>query len=369
MRDSPRVGIVYPSPGHSPTRRNRPVYGHPSHRGFARTVGADEIVVRFRSLPAPLRDTFLTGALSSAVTAFPERDVYVLENDGVLYAAPVIRWRYPEATIVHLAASDRLLGRTFTRRPDETAATALKRRAATRVDTALLQRVLERWCDGAIAVSPFAEDRLRTIAGPAFPVRVATPYLTPAVYDSLAAVDPTLSGSVALTVGHWRNHKGTDMLVDAWPRVRDRHPGAELRIVGQGYPGQYAETPGVTLLGFVDDLEAELAAASLYVHPAYIEPFGVSVIEAMRAGLPAVVTETTGAKCAVSPVDDDLVVPPSPEALATAVSDYFDAPTERRRALSRAGREQSRRFNQETMTERFREQFSALLDEISRSNR
>lgn len=368
MSDSLRVGMVYPSPGHSPTRRSRLVYGHPSHRGFARAVGADEIVVQFQALPAPLRDTFLTGALSSLVTDFPERDVYIIENDGVLYAAPMIRWQYPEATIVHLAAADRLFERTFTRRPDETTATALKRRAATRIDTALLQRVLTRWCDGAIAVSPFALERLRTIAGPTLPVRVATPYLTPDVYESLAIVEPTLSDPVALTVGHWRNHKGTDMLVEAWPRVRDRHPGAELRIVGQGYPGQYAETPGVTLVGFVDDLEVELAAASLYVHPAYIEPFGVSVIEAMRAGLPAIVTETTGAKCAVAPVDEELVVPPSTEALAAAVSDYFDAPLDRRRSLSRASREQSGRFTEGAMTTRFRTQFSALLDEIPHSN-
>lgn len=366
MGGSPRVGMVYPSPGHGPTRRNRRVYGHPSHRGFARAVDADDIVVSFRSLPTPLRDTFLTGALSSIVTSFPERDVYVLENDGVLYAAPAIRWRYPEATILHLAASDRLLGRTYTPRPDETVPAALLRRANTRIDTTLLQRILPRWCDGAIAVSPFVRDRLRAVAGATFPVRVATPYLTPDVYAAMATVDPDLSNTVAVTVGPWRNHKGVDMLVEAWPRVRERHPAAELRIIGGNHPAQYTETPGVTLRGFVDDLGPEFAAASMYVHPAYIEPFGVSVVEAMRAGLPAVVTATTGARCAVARVDESLVVRPNPPALADAVSEYFGAPIERRRELSRASREQTAPYTEEAMTARFREQFSALVDGIVR---
>lgn len=366
MGDSRRIGVIYPSPGHGPTRRNRRVYGHPSHRGFARAIRADDIVVRFRSLPAPLRDTFLTSALSSVLAPLPERDVYLLENDGVLFAAPSIRWRYPEATIVHLAASDRLLEPTFTPRPDETVPTGVIRWANAHIDTALLRRILTRWCDGAVAVSPFVRDRLRSIAGPQFPIRVATPYLTPDVFDSMATVEPDLSDAVAVTVGMWRNHKGIDMLVDAWSRVRERHPKAELRIIGQNHPARYAETPGVALRGIVDDLTVEFAAASLYVHPAYVEPFGVSVVEAMRAGLPAVVTSTTGAKCAVAPVHDSLVVRPESAALAEGICRYFDTPVERRRALSRASRRQSDSFTEERKTARFREEFLTLVDEVTR---
>lgn len=359
--------MVFPSLGHSPTRGNRPVYGHPSHRGFARAIGADDIVVRFRSLPTSLRDTFLTGALSSIRTGYPERDIYILENDSVLYGAPVIRRRYPEAIIIHLAASDRLLFRTFTPRPDESVIYTFKRRVNTRLDTSLLQQILRRFCDGAIAVSPFVKDRLQAIFGLTFPVRVATPYLTPDVYSSLGNVRPELSPNVAVTIGHWRNHKGTDMLVKAWPRVRSCHPDAELRIIGQGHPEQYAKTSGVTLRGFVDDLGAELAAASLYVHPAYIEPFGVSVVEAMHAGLPAIVTDTTGAKCALDPMDDSLIVRPSSVALADAISEYFNTSIERRQALSRACQTQAGQFTEERMTARFQREFSALVDEIARS--
>lgn len=358
--------MVYPSLGHGPTRRSRTEFGHPAHRGFARAIDAEDVVVRFRSLPAPVRGTLLTDAVSAAVAPIPERPVYVLENDAVLYAAPFLRRRHPAATILHLAASDRLLQHSFAPRPDDARAGALVRRLNGRVDTALLQRILGRCCDGAIAVSRFARDRIHSAIDPTLPVRVVEPYVQPAVYDALSGVDPDLSGTVAVVVGEWRDHKGVDLLVEAWPRVRHDHPDAELRVVGAGYPSEYADTLGVTLRGFVESLETELAAASLYVHPARVEAFGVSVVEAMRAGLPAIVTGTTGARSAVSAVDDSLVVPPTPSALAGAVSRYFDAPVERRRALSRACRDRSAAFSEAAKTRRFRERFALLLEDARR---
>lgn len=354
--------MVYPSLGHAPTRNRKSEYGHPAHRGFAETVGADDVVVRLRGLPAPVGDTFLTDLYSGFAADLPRRDVYVTENDAVLYAAPFIKRRHPDATVLHLAASDRLLGYAYSRRPDDTWLQGAKRRANRRLDTALLQQLLVRYCDGAIAMSAFARDRIRRFAGGSFPIRVANPYVQPAAYAALASVDPDLDANVAVMVGEWRDHKGVDLIVAAWPRVRERHPDAELRLVGRGFPGAYADVPGVTVRGFVDSLEAELAAASLYVHPAHIEAFGVSVVEAMRAGLPAVVTETTGARSAVEAADDSLVVPPTREALAARVSAYFDAGGEERRELSRACRDASEPYDESTKTAEFREAFEAVVD-------
>ena len=355
------VGMIYPARGHRPTQRRRTEYGHPAHRGFAAAIEADDLSVSFRPLPGPLRDTFLRDAVSASVARPPERDVYILENDAILYAAPAIERRYPDATVIHLAASDRLLERTYVPRPDDTRLRAGKRRLNSRLDTGLLRRLCRRYCDGAIAVSAFARDRLRSIVGPPFPLGVATPYVQPDRYESLAEVSPDLDAPVAVTVGTWRDHKGVELLVEAWPRVRERHPDAELHIVGPDHPAEYTETAGVTLRGFVPSLVDVFRKAALCVHPAHIEPFGVSVIEAMRAGLPAVVTETTGARSAVSNVDDGLVVPPTSGALAAAISEYFGASAERRRELSRASRAASAPFTEERKTRQFREAFARVL--------
>lgn len=358
------IGIVYPAHGHGPTQRRRTDYGHPAHRGFARAIEATDIIVPFRQLPEPLQDTLATDVLSAALASIPKQDVYLTENDAVLYAAPFLRRRHPEATIVHLATSDRLLGSVYVRRATDTPFQRFKRRVNSRVDNALLQRVLTRYCDGSITVSDFGRERIRSFGGPSFPVRVATPYIQPEQYSSLERNEPDLGSKVAVTVGEWRDHKGVDMLVDAWSEVRKHHPTAELRILGRGYPSEYADTLGVTLRGFVDSVDADFADASLYVHPSYIEAFGVSVVEAMRSGLPAIVTETTGAKSVVAEVDDSLVVPPSSKALATAVVRYFDSDAGYREAVSRASREQSEPFTKEVKTQFFCRQLCRLLDEI-----
>ena len=362
------IGMVYPAVAHGPTRRKRTDYGHPAHRGFARAVDATDIVVPFRQLPEPFRDTFAADVFSAASASIPEQDVYLIENDAVLYAAPFIRRRYPDATIIHLATSDRLLGWVYVPRGADTPFQRLKRRVNCRADTALLQRILTRYCDGSITVSEFGRERIRSFGGPSYPVRVATPYIQPEQYSALERIEPNLESKVAVTVGEWRAHKGVDMLVDAWSAVRERHPEAELRIIGRGHPSEYADVPGVTLRGFVDSVDADFRDASLYVHPAYIETFGVSVVEAMRSGIPAIVTETTGAKSVVTAVDDSMVVPPSSEALAAAVIDYFETDLAHREALSSASREQSDPFTEDAKTQSFRRELLGLLDELESSS-
>jgi glycosyltransferase involved in cell wall biosynthesis len=193
--------------------------------------------VRLRGLPGPFGETFLTDAFSALATRLPERDVYVTENDAVLYAAPFLKRRHPDATVIHLAASDRLLDYAFSPRPDDTRLRAAKRRANRRVDTALLQRLLVRSCDGVIAMSGVSRDRVRAFAGSSLPLQVANPYVQPAAYSALESIEPDLESNVAVTVGEWCDHKGADLLVDAWPTVRGRHPDAELRLVGRGFPG------------------------------------------------------------------------------------------------------------------------------------
>ncbi|MFC4359736.1 glycosyltransferase family 4 protein [Halobium salinum] len=363
--DDLSVGVVYPSIGHGPTKRAAVEYGHPAHRGFARSVGADAVVVPLTRYPL-LKDTFLDDVAATHVASIPERDVYVLENDAVLFAAPRIRRHYPDATILHLAAASRLLGGPTVVRPDDDFGRRLKRRMNHRAELPVLRACLTRYCDGAIAVSEYVAGEIRRFADPGFPVRVAEPYIQPEQYEALSRLDPSLSGTDAVVVGEWREHKGVDLLVRAWPRVRERHPDAELHVVGPGYPAAYADTLGVTLHGFVEDLEEPFESASLYVHPARTEAFGVSVVEALCAGLPAVVTETTGAKVAVRQVDPSLVVEPAADALAAAVNRYFALDVAERRALAERGREAAADYTEGPRVAAFREGFEDLVGDARR---
>lgn len=358
------VGMVYPAIGHRATQRDEATSGHPAHRGFARAVEARDIVLSAAFVPDALQGTAVAEAIAALTSPIPHQDVYLTENDSALYVAPYLRYAAPESTIVHLAAADRLLAHVDVPIPGHSPLRAAKRRLDRRLDEAIVRQCFKRYCDGAIAVSDLVAEHVHTIVGPDFPVRVVNPYIQPDVYESVSRVEPELSSTVAVTVSQWRAHKGLSTLVNAWPNVRERHPDAELRIVGPGHPTRYANTDGVVLRGFLDDVAPALAGGALYVHPASFEPFGVSVIEGMRAGLPAIVTNTTGAQSVVSSVDPSLVVDPNPAALEAAVNRYFAMPVGRRRRLSAASRRRSRRFTEAKQTRRFRRQLRSLLEDV-----
>ena len=85
-------------------------------------------------------------------------------------------------------------------------------------------------------------------------------------------------------------------LADGWPAVRARHPEVRLRVAGKGAE-RLADRPeagaqaGVDLLGFVEDLGAELLRSSIVVAPLWVGGgTRIKVLEALAAGRPVVGT-------------------------------------------------------------------------------
>jgi glycosyltransferase involved in cell wall biosynthesis len=95
--------------------------------------------------------------------------------------------------------------------------------------------------------------------------------------------------------GHRVNHEGLLRFVSAcWPLIGARMPSARLRVVGSGGWEALREalekTPGVTVVGRVDEVADEYARAALCVVPLF-EGSGtkIKVLEALAHGRPAVV--------------------------------------------------------------------------------
>ena len=99
----------------------------------------------------------------------------------------------------------------------------------------------------------------------------------------------------------WGRHvpqKGFDLLLDAFPAVREALPAARLLLGGQGPETERLQAmagDGVELVGPLDraGVQSLLAQARVAVVPSRLEPFGIVAVEAMAAGR-GVVWSTNG---------------------------------------------------------------------------
>lgn len=110
-----------------------------------------------------------------------------------------------------------------------------------------------------------------------------------------------------LFIGRIHSVKGLDMLLPAWRAVQDRFPEWRLVIAGSddgyygnsGYLGDMhalAQQLHLKRIEFVGELRGhkKLKAyqeADLYILPSYSENFGMTVAEALAAGMPAIVSK------------------------------------------------------------------------------
>lgn len=169
-----------------------------------------------------------------------------------------------------------------------------------------------------------------------------------------------------LFVGRVEPVKGLDILLDAWPMVRNR-VAATLVIAGDGSMLQQLKQQAkeraiensVRFLGNVSNVADWLASSSVYVQPSHQEGLPNSVLEAMAAGLPIVATRVSGNEDLVIDKRNGRLVPPGrPELLAAALIEVL-SDRERARTMGR----ESRRVIEEQY------QMRVILDGLTRAYR
>jgi glycosyltransferase involved in cell wall biosynthesis len=86
-------------------------------------------------------------------------------------------------------------------------------------------------------------------------------------------------------------------------------------------------------LGSVGDIPQRLWEAQLYVHPAWYEPFGLVILEAMASGLPVVALDGYGNRELMKENQNGFMIPTkaSPEEFAEKIAYFIDNPAERQR--------------------------------------
>jgi glycosyltransferase involved in cell wall biosynthesis len=205
---------------------------------------------------------------------------------------------------------------------------------------AAFSRWMMRNSDGYLVMSDAVERDLDTLKPGAPRRRVPHPFY--AQFDrgrftrdgARAALG--LAGDVALFFGYVRHYKGLDTLLEAWPLVRARRPGATLVVAGEFYekPERYAALAASAGDGAVrlldryipdDEVEALFRATDVTVLPYRSGTQSGVTHVAYALGSPVIATRVGGITETVREGQTGLTCPPEdPRALADAIVRFFE---------------------------------------------
>jgi glycosyltransferase involved in cell wall biosynthesis len=214
----------------------------------------------------------------------------------------------------------------------------------------LVRRASYRWahafCQRTIVVSTAIGDLLRDD----YAFRSDTTVRIPNGIDTSVFAEARDTGGLRITlnlqarrvitcVGRLIRGKGQRYLIDAMPHIAVRHPDVHLLLVGDGPERPVLEALAaahhledrVHFLGDRNDVPELLALTEIFVLPTFSEGLPVSVIEAMAAGKPVVVTAIPGNIEVVADERFGKLVPTADAlALSGAVIDLLDDPASAR---------------------------------------
>jgi glycosyltransferase involved in cell wall biosynthesis len=173
-----------------------------------------------------------------------------------------------------------------------------------------------------------------------------------------------LTNKVVIAAGRLTSQKGFERLVEAWVPLATSHPDWQLRIYGDGQQwdalNEQVARSGVSdrilMGGVTDQLEAELAASSVYAMSSRYEGLPMVLLEALSKGVPPVSFDCPeGPRQLIDNGVNGLLVPEGDvPALTKGLQTLMDDEDLRRRLGARA-LETARDYQADAVTERWLE--------------
>ncbi|SOD60697.1 Glycosyltransferase involved in cell wall bisynthesis [Streptomyces zhaozhouensis] len=209
--------------------------------------------------------------------------------------------------------------------------------------------------------------RLPGVRVEALPNSVPPPALPPA--------DP--NAKIVVAAGRLVRVKRYDLLIRSFARVAAERPDWQLRIYGKGEErdrlraliNELGLYNNVFLMGAAPAMEAEWVKGSIGASTSSFEPFGMTLVEAMRCGLPVVSTDCPhGPAEIITPGKDGRLVPVGDQhALGEALLDLVQN-DQLRASMSQGALVNSRRYDPVPIIEQAERLFTEL-HEVKASGR
>ncbi|ANW20240.1 glycosyltransferase family 4 protein [Streptomyces clavuligerus] len=178
-----------------------------------------------------------------------------------------------------------------------------------------------------------------------------------------------LSGNLVVAAGRLSREKQYEILIKAFAKVAAKHPDWTLRMCGWGgekdnlrrHILKYKLANQVQLMGPRSPIDPEWVKGAIAVSTSRHESFGMTLVEAMRNGLPVVSTDCNyGPREIITSGEDGLLVPVGKaDAVARALLTLIED-EELRRRMGKAAIENSRRFDPGAVAQRYLDLFAEL---------
>lgn len=347
---------------------------HPMHRKFSEAVGAEFGFVDFRMRWQDQDRSLFYRIVSWFVCAFtfPNKrkyDIFLVDN---LHFPPVIMKSLGlisrrQKIIAHMGSHTLyfIYAHRFSRLTEWMHIQAMKR------------------YDALICEGEMAEELVKKILGDKAPkLYTVINGIPDEHYPKSSAMATRLDGKNILFMGHgpgenrlW--YKGLDLMLEAFDLAFKNDPELTFTIAGNwdsdlitkllsnyDQPTRHA----IKFVGETNDLGQYTREASLYLHCARGEAYGITILIAMAAGLPSIVSEWTGAKELVRKADDRFILPLNAAEIAAKISWYFQLPVEEKKRISEKNVEVIKVYTEENAINFYKKTFDKLISDFRIGN-
>jgi glycosyltransferase involved in cell wall biosynthesis len=191
------------------------------------------------------------------------------------------------------------------------------------------------------------------------PVFVHTPFCSQPFFG----VEPDLNAKKILFIAGKDENKGLRELIEAFKLLRKDDTEWELFVVGKAGSLVKEKAEGLHIEGYVKSLKPYMEKCSMYVHPASFDVFGITILEAMSAGLIPIVSKGAGvSETLIKGGFRGLVIENNePTTIARRVKQVSNYSGEKKRALSRSLRSYAKKFSEGKNVPQFKKVFELAV--------
>jgi GalNAc-alpha-(1->4)-GalNAc-alpha-(1->3)-diNAcBac-PP-undecaprenol alpha-1,4-N-acetyl-D-galactosaminyltransferase len=194
------------------------------------------------------------------------------------------------------------------------------------------------------------------------------PVVTPA---PTVETDRLLVSPMSIAIGRLQPQKGFDLLIRAFHQLRYKYPDWQLTILGEGpmrgeleqLRSQLQLTDRIHLPGQVQNVNAYLRQADIFVLSSRFEGFPMSLCEAMACGLPVLATDCLSGprEIITDGIDGMLVATEDVDALALGLDALMSDPAKRQQ-LAQAAPQILHRFGLEQVMKMWSHRIEQAID-------